>query len=42
MSMLKSFGTMESEILIGVPVFVFMGTILEKSEVAESVYWSCI
>jgi tripartite ATP-independent transporter DctM subunit len=40
MSMLKSFGTMESEILIAVPLFVFMGTILEKSEVAEGVYQS--
>lgn len=40
MSMLKIFGTMESEILIAVPLFVFMGTILEKSEVAEGVYQS--
>jgi tripartite ATP-independent transporter DctM subunit len=40
MSMLKFFGTMESEILIAVPLFVFMGTILEKSEVAEGVYQS--
>jgi tripartite ATP-independent transporter DctM subunit len=40
MSMLKSFGTMESEILIAVPLFVFMGTILKKSEVAEGVYQS--
>jgi tripartite ATP-independent transporter DctM subunit len=40
LSMLKIFGTMESEILIAVPLFVFMGTILEKSEVAEGVYQS--
>jgi len=31
---------MESEILIAVPLFVFMGKILEKSEVAEGVYQS--
>jgi tripartite ATP-independent transporter DctM subunit len=40
MSMLKSFGMMESEILIAVPLFVFMGTVLEKSGVAEGVYQS--
>ncbi len=40
MAMLNLFGTMESEILIAVPLFVFMGTILEKSEVAEGVYQS--
>ena len=40
MSMLTFFGMMESEILIAVPLFVFMGTILEKSEVAEGVYQS--
>ena len=40
MSMLKIFGTMESEILIAVPLFVFMGTILEKTEVAEGIYQS--
>ena len=40
MSMLKIFGLMESEILIAVPLFVFMGTLLEKSEVAEGVYQS--
>jgi tripartite ATP-independent transporter DctM subunit len=40
MSMLSIFGTMESEILIAVPLFVFMGTVLEKSEVAEGVYQS--
>ncbi|MBW1680022.1 MAG: TRAP transporter large permease subunit [Deltaproteobacteria bacterium] len=40
MSMLKFMGMMESEILIAVPLFVFMGTILEKSEVAEGVYQS--
>ena len=38
MSILKSFGTMESEILIGVSLFVFTVTILEKSEIAEGVY----
>ena len=40
MAMLKFFGTMQSEILIAVPLFVFMGTILEKSDVAEGVYQS--
>lgn len=40
MSMLQIFGTMESEELIAVPLFVFMGTILEKTEVAEGVYQS--
>ena len=40
MSMLKIFGVMQSEILIAVPLFVFMGTILEKSGVAEGVYQS--
>jgi tripartite ATP-independent transporter DctM subunit len=40
MAMLKIFGTMESEILIAVPLFVFMGTVLEKSKVAEGVYQS--
>lgn len=40
MAMLQFFGTMQSEILIAVPLFVFMGTILEKSEVAEGVYQS--
>ncbi|MGQ9777098.1 MAG: TRAP transporter large permease [Thermodesulfobacteriota bacterium] len=38
MSMLQIFDVMESEILIAVPLFVFMGTILEKSGVAEKVY----
>src|SRR4030042_4252741 len=38
MSMLSFFGTMESEELIAVPLFVFMGTILEKTEIAENVY----
>ena len=40
LAMLKIYGTMESEILIAVPLFVFMGTILEKSKVAEGVYQS--
>ncbi len=40
MSMLQIFDVMESEILIAVPLFVFMGTILEKSGVAEKVYQS--
>jgi tripartite ATP-independent transporter DctM subunit len=40
MSMLSVFGTMESEELIAVPLFVFMGTILEKTEVAEEVFKS--
>ncbi|MBM4339332.1 MAG: TRAP transporter large permease subunit [Deltaproteobacteria bacterium] len=38
MSMLQVFDVMESEILIAVPLFVFMGTILEKSGVAEKVF----
>ena len=38
MAMLKIFGTMQAEILIAVPLFVFMGTILEKTKVAEGVY----
>jgi tripartite ATP-independent transporter DctM subunit len=40
MAMLKFFGVMQGEILIAVPLFVFMGTILEKSGVAEGVYQS--
>jgi tripartite ATP-independent transporter DctM subunit len=40
MSMLQVFAVMESEILIAVPLFVFMGTILERSGVAEKVYQS--
>ncbi len=40
MSMLQIFDVMESEILIAVPLFVFMGTVLEKSGVAEKVYQS--
>jgi tripartite ATP-independent transporter DctM subunit len=40
LSMLKIYGVMESEILIAVPLFVFMGTVLEKSGVAEGVYQS--
>lgn len=40
MSMLQIFDIMESEILIAVPLFVFMGTILEKTGVAEKVYQS--
>ena len=31
----RIFGTMTNEILIAVPLFIFMGTILEKSKVAE-------
>lgn len=38
MSMLQVFDVMESEILIAVPLFVFMGTMLEKSGIAEKVY----
>ena len=38
MAMLQVFDVMESEILIAVPLFVFMGTMLEKSGVAEKVY----
>jgi tripartite ATP-independent transporter DctM subunit len=40
MSMLGFFGTMESEILIAVPLFVFMGTILERTDIAEGAYQS--
>jgi tripartite ATP-independent transporter DctM subunit len=40
MAMLQIFDVMESEILIAVPLFVFMGTVLEKSGVAEKVYQS--
>ena len=40
MAMFKIYGTMESEILIAVPLFVFMGTILEKTQIAEGVYQS--
>jgi tripartite ATP-independent transporter DctM subunit len=40
MSMLGFFGTMESEVLIAVPLFVFMGTTLEKTEIAEAAYQS--
>jgi tripartite ATP-independent transporter DctM subunit len=38
MAMLQIFDVMESEILIAVPLFVFMGTILERSGIAEKVY----
>jgi len=38
MAMLQTFDVMESEILIAVPLFVFMGTILERSGIAEKVY----
>lgn len=40
MAMLQIFDVMESEILIAVPLFVFMGTILEKSGIAEKIYQS--
>jgi tripartite ATP-independent transporter DctM subunit len=40
MAMLQVFDVMQSEILIAVPLFVFMGTMLEKSGVAEKVYQS--
>lgn len=38
MAMLQTFDVMESEILIAVPLFVFMGTILERSGISEKVY----
>lgn len=38
MSILQTFDVMESEVLIAVPLFVFMGTILEKSDITESVF----
>ena len=31
----RIFGTMTNEVLMAVPLFIFMGTILEKSKVAE-------
>ena len=31
----RIFGTMTNEVLMAVPLFIFMGTILEKSRVAE-------
>ena len=31
----RIFGTMTNEILMAVPLFVFMGTMLEKSKVSE-------
>jgi len=40
MATLQIFDVMESEILIAVPLFVFMGTILERSGIAEKVYQS--
>lgn len=40
MSILQTYDVMESEVLIAVPLFVFMGTILEKSGIAENVYQS--
>lgn len=40
MAMLQVYDVMESEILIAVPLFVFMGTILERSGIAEKVYQS--
>lgn len=40
MSMIGFFGTMESEVLIAVPLFVFMGSILEKTQIAENAYQS--
>lgn len=40
MAMLQIFDVMESEILIAVPLFVFMGTLLEKTGIAEKVYQS--
>ena len=40
MAILQTFDVMENEVLIAVPLFVFMGTILEKSGIAEKVYQS--
>jgi tripartite ATP-independent transporter DctM subunit len=40
MATLQTFDVMESEVLIAVPLFVFMGTILEKSGITERVYQS--
>ncbi len=40
LSMFKIFGVMQSEILIAVPLFVFMGLLLDKSGVAEKIFQS--
>jgi tripartite ATP-independent transporter DctM subunit len=40
MAILQTFDVMESEVLIAVPLFVFMGTILEKTGITEKVYQS--
>jgi tripartite ATP-independent transporter DctM subunit len=38
MAVLQTFDVMESEVMIAVPLFVFMGTILERSGITEKVY----
>lgn len=38
MAILQTFDVMESEVLIAVPLFVFMGTILERCGVTENVF----
>lgn len=40
LAMFKIFGVMQSEIMIAVPLFVFMGLLLDKSGVAEKIFQS--
>ncbi len=40
LAMFKVFGVMQSEIMIAVPLFVFMGLLLDKSGVAEKIFQS--
>ncbi|MDA3833029.1 MAG: TRAP transporter large permease subunit [Spirochaetales bacterium] len=40
LSMFNIFGVMQSEIMIAVPLFVFMGLLLDKSGVAEKIFQS--
>ncbi len=40
MAVLQTFDVMENEVMIAVPLFVFMGTILEKTGITEKVYQS--
>ncbi len=40
MAILQTFDVMENEVMIAVPLFVFMGTILERTGITEKVYQS--
>lgn len=40
MAVLQTFDVMENEVMIAVPLFVFMGTILERTGITERVYQS--